>query len=459
MNTARHPIHTLLILTVTLALLLAAPSTVLAQESESESFEQEIATIIPEEEGIEEVVISEDVTPIGVVDEIILKGELVTSRGAVLRQMTFKVGDEITLRDISLCRGRLLGFNAIYWYADITWEPTEEEGHIAVTVDLRARRTWFFSPATTGLAIGDRNAFGTADTITVAYFASGDDYYYSVGWLDPQWLGGHNSMYMEGHVLDGAASIRTDDLYSTGESYLIDRNGFSMTYRTSWSGRTSVGVGYRWDDVSTVKYGDPFAGLGTDDTFYLSGASIADGRIGVLNFQLGSASLNSFFFPTSGYYWGINNEFANSLTLSDYDFTRHHFWGAAFLDLHKGRNVLCGRVMYSYLTGDAPDYEQIPFDWQVRGYTGATHRGKSLVAFNFEYRFRGEPEIFDGVLFADFGRSWDGHKLSIKDLEYGYGGGIRIYTAPFIPYNLLLRIDYAFGSNGEELLIGFNQFL
>jgi outer membrane protein assembly factor BamA len=110
------------------------------------------------------------------------------------------------------------------------------------------------------------------------------------------------------------------------------------------------------------------------------------------------------------------------------------------------------------MIGDPPDYELLPFDWQVRGYTLGTHRGKSLLAANFEYRFIAEPDIFQGVVFADFGRSWDNHVIALSGLEFGYGVGLRIYTAPFIPYNLLLRLDYGWSDNGEEFLFGFNQF-
>jgi len=432
----------------------------LAQEEESGTIRQEVATtgVPTEEEEIEEVEVSEDITPIGIVDNIILTGDIATSSGAVYRQMTFGVGDEISRRDIDLCRQRLLGFNGIYWEADITWEEAEEEGHIVVTVDLASRRTWFLSPSQYGGVIGDRNFFGTGDTATLAVFVTDEDYYYSVGWLDPQFLGGHNSMFAEGHIIDTSATIRTDTIYTTGESYLVDRNGFSLVYRTRWLNQFSVGVGFKWEDVTAEKFGDPFGKFGTEDYFYYSGADITDGQVGVLTLQVSGGYLDSRYFPTRGYYWDLCNEFAQSFTLSDFDFTRHTLTAAAFKDIHDGEHVLAGRMMYSYLTGDPPNYELLPFDWQVRGYTGSTHRGKSMLTFNFEYRFIAEPDVFQGVLFADFGRSWDGHGFGLDDLEYGYGAGIRIYTAPFIPYNLLLRIDYGWGEYGEEAIIGFNQF-
>jgi len=440
-----------------LAFITAIP--VWAQDTESGTIRQEVATTgVPEEEEGVEVEVSEDTTPIGIVQEIILTGQIVTSRGAVLRQMTFEVGDEVSPRDIDRCKQRLLGFNGIYWQADITWEPAEEEGYINVTVDLRSRRTWFLSPSQAGGVIGDRNFLGTADTASLGIFIADDDYYYTVGWLDPQFLGGHNSMYVEGHILDTNASIRTDDIFSTGESYLLDRTGFSFMYRTRWLDTIGIGAGFKFEEVEAEKFGDPFRSFGTDDEFYYSGARIPDGQVGLIMFQMSGGFLNSRFFPTEGYYWDFYNEIARSFTMSDFDFTRHTLTAAYFQDIHDEEHVLCGRMMYSYLTGDPPNYELLPFDWQVRGYTGGTHRGKSMLTFNFEYRFIAEPEVFQTVLFADFGRSWDGHELSLNDLEWGYGAGIRIYTAPFIPYNLLLRIDYAYGEYGEEATIGFNHF-
>ncbi len=447
----------LMVVSIFACLLLSTP--LRAQDTESGTIRQETATTaVPEEEEGVVVPVSEDTTPIGIVDDIILIGQIVTSRGAVLKQMTFEAGDTISPHDIDMCRQRLLGFNGIYWMADITWAPAEKEGHIIVTVDLKSRRTWFLSPSQAGGVIGDRNFLGTGDMAMLGVFIADEDYYYTVGYLDPQFLGGHNSMYLEGHILDTTHTIRTDDIHSTGESYLVDRNGGGLTYRTRWNTDTSVGVGFKLEDVSTEKYGDPFKSFGTDDYFYYSGARIPDGQVGVLNFQLSGGYMDSRYFPTTGYYWDFFNEFSRSYTLSDFDFTRHTVTAATFRDIYKGRNVLCGRMIYSHLTGDPPNYELLPFDWQVRGYTGGTHRGKSMLCFNLEYRFIAEPDIFQGVLFADYGRSWDGHEFNFDDLEYGYGAGIRIYTAPFIPYDLLFRIDYGWGAHGEEATFGFNQF-
>jgi len=431
-----------------------------AQDTESGTLRQETTTTtVPEgEEETEEVTISDDTTPIGIVSDIILTGIIVTSRGAVLRQMTFGVGDEISQRDIGICRSKLLSLNGIYWRADITWEPADEEGNIIITIDLSPRRTWFLSPSQVGGVIGDRNFLGSADMLSFGAFIADDDYFYNLVYMDPQFLGGHNSLMFEGHILDTNHSIRTDDIYSTVESYLVDRTGGSLVYRTRWLDSISVGVGYKLEQVDTEKWGDPFRDFGDEDTFFWSGTEIPDGNVGVLNFQLSSGSLDSRYFPTQGYYWDFNNEFARSLTLSDFDFTRHHITAAYFHDIYEQRNVLCGRMMYSYLTGHPPNYELLPFDWQVRGYTGGTHRGKSRLTFNFEYRFIAEPDIFQGVVFTDFGRSWDGHSFGLDDLEWGYGCGIRLYTAPFIPYNLLFRIDYAWGEYGEEAIFGFNQF-
>lgn len=434
-----------------------------AQDAEGDTLTQERAfDSLAEEEEIQPVeIISEDRTIIGTVKEIVITGELVTSRAAVLRQLVFRIGDQISKYDIALSRKYILGLNSIYWKADITYELLDDESNLRIIIDLAARRTWFIMPSyPAGGAIGDRNFLGSADMVTLGIFIdnqSGDSLY-TFSYTDPQFLGTRNSMSLETHILDATYSIRTDSICSTGESYYISRNGFSLNYRTRIKKNLSLGLGYNWDQVIANKKSDPAFKLGTEDYFYLSQAEIPDGYTGAFTIQLSGGTINSRFFPTKGYYWDLYSEISNDLTLSDFEFTRHTLTAATFKDIHENRNVLCGRIMYSYLTGDPPNYELIPFDWQVRGYVGTTHRGKSALAMNFEYRFIAEPDIFQVVVFADFGRSWDDHELSLGGLEFGYGAGIRIYTAPFIPYNLLLRIDYAYSNTGEEAIFGFNQF-
>ena len=277
---------------------------------------------------------------------------------------------------------------------------------------------------------GQRQEFlGTADSVSAGVYIDQytKDHYYSVTYSDPQFLGGRSVLTVEGHVIKGSNYIRTDTIDATGESYKVRSNGFNLTYGTRWRHNTGVTVGYKWDDVRTDKLGDPFAELGTPHSFYYSGRQIPDARIGCLTFDIGSGNSNSFFFPTEGYYLGLHSELAARFTGSSYGFTRSTVTALGYQNIYRQTNVLAGRFMYSYLTGNPPDYELLPFDWQVRGYRGNTHRGKSLMAANFEYRFIANPGIFQGVLFTDFGRAWDGHQFGFKGLEYSYGIGMRIY--------------------------------
>ena len=464
----QYKIIPFLLLAIFVLLLPTGP--VMAQDAESDMFSGEYGTGgIPEEgEDIEVVEEIEDTTPIGIVDEIFIEGNLVTSRWAVLRQMTFEVGDEITAGDISFCEGRLRGLNGIYWTAEITWDPAILENHITITVTLGSRRTWFAYPSISsesvfgttinGGVIGDRNFLGSADMVSLSFFPATDDYYYAIGWRDPQFNGGHQSFAVDAWTLDTFNTIKTDTLFSAGESYHIDRNGIRLNYRTSFRNSYGVGAGYRFENIDTAKRNDRFSDYGDDNTFFFTGSDITPGNVGALTFDIGQYRLNSRFWPTEGYYWSSYNEIAAPFTLSDFTFTRHTVYGAAFWDIYRERNVLGARILYSAMTGDPPNYEMNEFSYHVRGYTSGIHRGKSLLAMNFEYRFIAEPEVFQGVLFADFGRAWDDVELNFDDLHFGYGAGIRIYTAHLIPYNLLIRLDYGITEYGSEMTLGFNHF-
>jgi len=78
----------------------------------------------------------------------------------------------------------------------------------------------------------------------------------------------------------------------------------------------------------------------------------------------------------------------------------------------------------------------------VRGYDYKEFAGDSNLIFNVEYRFPLADNL-QGVVFADWGNAWGfGESISIADLKFGKGFGIRFDTA-IGP----ISIDYGIGED------------
>lgn len=89
----------------------------------------------------------------------------------------------------------------------------------------------------------------------------------------------------------------------------------------------------------------------------------------------------------------------------------------------------------------------------VRGYSlSEIHRGKRKILANAEYRYTFN-EIFQGVVFYDWGNAWDDGAPVLPDFMTGLGAGIRFNT-PLGP----IRLDYgvAGGRNFGEGVLHFS---
>jgi len=132
-------------------------------DEEIESSEEEAErTVIekgdPDIFNIEDIIdeSGEDIL-LGIVDGIEITGSFWVKQTVIIRQMTFKIGEEISQSDLDLSKRRILQLNGLFWYADFEVLPAEEDGHINLKLDVNMRRTYYIHPAQSGAGAGDRN--------------------------------------------------------------------------------------------------------------------------------------------------------------------------------------------------------------------------------------------------------------------------------------------------------------
>jgi outer membrane protein assembly factor BamA len=453
-----------LALILTIALVIASALAGPASASGGGSSEAEEAGALaqtgdPDLFNIDEIVgETAEATPIGIVDDIEITGSYWVKDSVILRQLTFKIGDEITQADLDLSEKRLLQLNGLIWLAEFNVEPAEEEGHVILELTVRMRRTWFIYPAQSGATVGDRNFFTTGKGVTAGYYSVDDITYAYLLYTDPQFLGSHNMWSFEGHLIEGDIITRTDRDVSSGEEYLFEKRGGYFRVQTTYKENLYVGLGLKVEDIATEVKANPFPDLFEDDTFYLSDAWIPEGTLVMPSLTLAKGSYNSAFFPTEGYTLYFNTDQSYKFFGSDFDFSRYMFRATKYYGIgSKGKHAIALKGEYGFALGDPPHYELPAVDYQIRGMGGSVDRGKSYLAMSGEYRFYIWPDILQGVIFVDSGRAWDDIDFGFSDYQSTYGIGVRYHTLEHWGFNVLIRFDYSLGPYDQRYYIGLGQ--
>ncbi|MEO7993369.1 MAG: hypothetical protein ABI743_03145, partial [bacterium] len=232
--------------------------------------------------------------PLGVVQEIVINGLPSVDIDVVKAQLTVAEGDTLTEYHLRLSAKRLYQLGIFYkvlinyepivpeaietpapmpeTVAPLEGAPATEEGAAATAdavadpsataseappettppptidpnrplrlmVDVFEERTWYLypygiseTPFLIGATIGDRDFLQSGKHLNGTVIAVDDLAYYSVGYEDPQFLGGHHHAYFNATLSDSAISIRDEVNTSTGESYFISRDSASFNYATT----------------------------------------------------------------------------------------------------------------------------------------------------------------------------------------------------------------------------------
>jgi hypothetical protein len=161
--------------------------------------------------------------------------------------------------------------------------------------------------------------------------------------------------------------------------------------------------------------------------------------------------------PWRGFYAAVAAERFEEAGNEPLSFTRYDVELQAFVSFRYGyqRLALRHRTVYADPDGGAavPFYLQPALGgaYALRGFAPFRFRDRGTLLFGAEYRWR-VWRFLDLALFVDAGRAF--HRLDdwgARDLEVGYGGGLRFATRA----DVLLRLDLAHSREGARLSAAF----
>ncbi|WP_163516357.1 BamA/TamA family outer membrane protein [Gelidibacter japonicus] len=155
---------------------------------------------------------------------------------------------------------------------------------------------------------------------------------------------------------------------------------------------------------------------------------------------------DNLFYPTSGHYQYI--KFIAYTEPSDYTFTSFELDVRYFKSVFK-KAVLASNLYIKSISGNAPFYELAALGGhqRMRGYFQGRYRDKNYMTLQTEYR-----QYFTKRLgFVAFGGIGDVSNeitdLSLNDLKFSFGGGLRYLFNKKEHVNL--RMDIGFGPHGH----------
>ncbi|ADQ13889.1 BamA/OMP85 family outer membrane protein [Halanaerobium hydrogeniformans] len=391
----------------------------------------------------EEGVLNIEINP-GYLVGIEIEGNDKTQDKVILREMPISEGDVVNIRNIQQGYQNLV---RLQYFENISPElervdPDENTAKLVISLDEAQTGRLNFGGGYSSkdgwlgfVDVSEENLFGRGQRIA-AKWQFGDTTTYSLNFNEPYlW----DTNYSFGFSLYDTTTERTniDD-----ERYEESKRGGSVTLGRPLPRNWRTSLRYRLED-SDIEWLDD---VDDDDT----STSL---RSLTLGFNRNTA--DSTFHPRSGSHNNFNIEHAGDFIGGDVDFTKFNIDSRKYLPGFSDHAIaLRAKAGITYPRTDLPRSEQYNLGGSdtLRGYERSDFdfRDKdnnNLLLFNVEYRIPFN-ESFSGVLFTDAGNVWDERgKISISDLNYGYGLGARMNT----PVGQL-RLDYGWNEDGDGQL-------
>ncbi|SIQ46489.1 BamA/OMP85 family outer membrane protein [Halanaerobium kushneri] len=389
----------------------------------------------------EEGILTVEISP-GYLDSIEISGNTKTKNDVILREMPIEAGDVINIKKIQ--RG-YQNLHRLEFFENINPElqRVESEENLAkLVINLEEGQTGRLNfgggySSTDGwlgfVDVSEKNLFGNGQNIS-AKWQFGDTTTYSLNFYEPYlW----QSDFSFGFSVYDRETERTN---SDGDDYKRESRGGSITFGHPLPNDWRTSLRYRVQD--TKEYWSDDSGI------------IYDNSLRSLTLGFRRDSTNNRFHPTSGSINDFEIEHAGGIVGGEMKFTKFNWDSRRYFHGFKN-HALAVRMKLGLseattpLEGEEYDlggsdslrgYERSDFDYEDKA-------NNNLLLFNIEYRIP-LNESFTGVIFTDAGNVWeDRDSISLNDLYYGYGLGVRMNT----PVGQL-RLDYGWDEDQDGQL-------
>lgn len=368
-------------------------------------------------------------------NEIIIEGNEKTKDFVILRELGMEPGEVVNVNDLNKGLHRIL---MLGYFDEVSrqFEPTEDPDKVNLKIKVTERKTGVLSggvgySSNEGLIgyidVADQNFLGKGQTVNFRWEFGKTRSLYSIGFYEP---------YIDSHGTSlGVNVYRKSNEYKDeqGKPYEVIRNGGDVTLGRPLSEITRGYVTTRIERAET------------------------DGeKISTHSVKLTTVTNTSDhpFFPTSGYKLRLSTELAGHFLGGDSDYTRYEGEYSRYIGIGKKNHTLAVRAAGGVITGEPyhSDLFRVGGSESVRGYDYGDMIGDKKLVLNAEYRFP-IKDAFHGVVFADAGNAWGKEEnVSLTDLEFGYGVGLRIDT----PLGVM-RFDYGIGDGDGNFYFSIGQ--
>ncbi|RAK09804.1 Beta-barrel assembly machine subunit BamA [Halanaerobium saccharolyticum] len=403
----------------------------------------------------DEGVLTVEISP-GRLDTVEISGNTKTDNDVILREMPIEAGEIININKIQR------GYQNLYrleYFENINpeLERVDSENNLAkLVINLDEANTGRLNfgggySSTDGwigfVEASEKNLFGNGQNIG-AKWQFGDTTTYSLNFYEPYLM---DTNYSFGFSVYDRETDRTTSYSGSDESldYIRKSKGGSLSLGHPLPKDWSTSLRYRIEDTEEV-----WDETNPDYSDVIEGEKFTDTELRSLTLSFNRDTSNNRFHPTSGSINNFSVEYAGGFMGGNMDFTkfnwdsRRYFPGFSDhavaarmkLGLSDPRTPLGGEEYDLGGSDSLRGYERSDFD-------SADRANNNLLLLNLEYRIPFN-ESFTGVLFTDAGNVWeDRDSISLDDLKYGYGLGMRMNT----PVGQL-RLDYGWDEDQDGQL-------
>ena len=388
----------------------------------------------------------------GRIEEIKITGNEKTVDNVIRREIEIEPGE---LFDFDRVKETLQEIYNLGFFEDVSMklEPGTEDALIILIIEVIEKSTGVLGggggySSGEGLfayaSIKEANLFGRGQSIE-AKLEVGTRTTYSISFYEPWLANTPNFLGIEAYDI---FMQKNEEINGVDSEYEIERLGGKLSFGRNYKDKLKVGLELKTEEAAYELISGQLP------------AEIQEGLTNSFRPILIYDTRDDRFNPTEGWYANASIQNAGGFLGGDYTYRKYDldlrtYLSTDIFDDEDERDdtritstindgVLAMRAVGGFGDRELPSFAQYEIGGlgTVRGYDYKEFAGDSNLIFNVEYRFPLADNL-QGVVFADWGNAWSfGESISIADLKFGTGVGIRFDTA-IGP----ISIDYGIGED------------